>query len=161
LLYLQQLPLVIALYFGTFYICLHLLLVELQLNFDIVVAYAVLEHIPDEEIDAILDEINRVIKREGFLYVSRLPRKWSIAEKLARVLNISGHEILVDEETFVDKLKDHGFEILQCSRQDMIPGFPPALWNLAFPIALIINRALLKTPLNCLAHNLRIIAQKS
>ncbi len=130
-------------------------------KFDIVFAYAVLEHIPGEELDAILHEIYRVIKLGGFLYVSRLPKKWSAAENLARVLNIPGHEILIDEKQLLDRLKSHGFEILESSKHDMVPGYPPVVWNPAFPFWAVVDRLLTKTPLTIFAHHLRIIAKKS
>jgi len=129
-------------------------------NFDIVLGYAVLEHIPNEEIDFILDEINRVLKPEGFFYTSRLPRKEAILEYLVGTLKLGRHEILIDEKAFKNRLNEHGFKVLQCSRQDMFPMFPAALWNPVSPFLSRINRILLKTPLSYLSHNSRVIAQE-
>ncbi len=130
-------------------------------TFDIVVAYAVLEHIPDVELGNILDEFNRVIKPEGLLCIFRLPRKWSISEHVARILKLGSHETLIDETEFQKRLTRHSFTTKQCSKQDMIPGFPPWLWNPAFPFWAIVGKVLLKTPLSLFAHHSRIVAQRS
>lgn len=132
--------------------------------FDAVIAYAVIEHVESELVDGWLEELWRVLKPKGFLFIFRCPRKRSIAEKVTRALGLGSHDILFDEEELKELLTKRSFSILRLEHTDLIPAFPPLLfqgfWNAVTPILFPIERALLKTPLRDLSHYLRVVAQK-
>jgi len=63
-----------------------------------IVAYAVLEHVSIERVDHLLSEIRRILKREGYLFIFKCPRRFAFAEHIARLLRLPRHERLVDEK---------------------------------------------------------------
>lgn len=131
--------------------------------FDAVVAYAVVEHLLD--IDIFLAEVKRVLKKQGLLFIFRCPRKWAIAEYIARFFKLSFHKKLLAERKIIHPLRKQGFRILKAERTDLIPGFPPPrlqnYWNSLGPQLLLMEKVFLKSPLNIFSHHLRIIAKKS
>jgi 2-polyprenyl-3-methyl-5-hydroxy-6-metoxy-1,4-benzoquinol methylase len=131
-------------------------------HFDAVVAYAVIEHV--SEIDVLLKEINRVLKKKGFLFIFRCPRKWAIAEWVARFCGLPCHEKLLNEKQLLLQLVYHGFHNLKIERTDLIPAFPPKnfqnFWNFCSPILLLIEKILLQTPISILSHHIRLVGEK-
>jgi len=129
-------------------------------EFNAVMAYAVLEHIPDSMIGGTLSEIRRVLKPQGLLYISRLPRKKSASEYLARHLHLGCHERLYKDSEARELLTKAGFGIVAEHYEEVLPAYPEALTNALFPVLKPLNKLLLKTPLKLISHHLRFICQK-
>lgn len=129
--------------------------------FDAVMAYAVLEHVPVSLVPAVLKELKRTLKPGGILYISRLPRKLSLSEFIARHLNMGCHEKLYRDKEARETLINSGFDILEEAYEEVIPAYPETLTNKIFPVLKISNRILLKTPLKFLSHHLRLVCRKS
>jgi len=130
-------------------------------SFDVVVAHALIEHIPDKIIDRLLQEIERILKYKGSLIIMRTPRKQSFTENLTRILGIKSHLVLIDEEEVKILLTKHNFQILSIERTDLMPGFPAKLTNSLYWIFRSLDTILLNTLLNYFAHHMRIVAEKS
>lgn len=128
-------------------------------TFDGVVAYAVIEHIPDELVDKALKEIRRVVKPDGYLFISRLPRKWAYMEHLAGLFGIAHHERLYGDREIIELMNRHAFDVKKGSITDMVPV--NNIFNHMFPLLRIINSILLHTPLQFFAHNNRLICQNT
>lgn len=134
-------------------------------SFDAVVAHAVIEHIPINNVDLLLREIRRIFKKNGYFFIFRTPREQSYAECIARILHLGSHKVLIDERKLLFKLKKNGFKIVSIKRTDLffwnLPGKFQYLWNFLSPTLLIIDQILLKTALNYFAHNIQIVCRRS
>lgn len=129
--------------------------------FDAIVVYAVLEHVPVTLVPATLLELKRVLKPRGILYISRLPRKLSLSEFIARHLGMGCHDKLYGDMEAWGVLMGAGFKILGKSYEEAVPAYPETLTNKLFPFLKIFNQILLKTPFKFLSHHLRFICQKT
>jgi SAM-dependent methyltransferase len=126
--------------------------------FDIVFAYAVLEHIPPQDVPGILNEIQRVLKPDGRLYVFQLPRRTSYTEFLARKMGLESHPYLWDLKSMEKLLSAASFEVIHSERVDMLFNHPYKVINPLFSIMRPLNRFLVRTPLSYFAHHLTVVA---
>jgi SAM-dependent methyltransferase len=129
--------------------------------FDVVFAYAVLEHIPPPDVPDILDEILRVLKPDGRFYVFQLPRRASYTEFLARKMGIESHPYLWDLKSMERLLKKAGFEVIYSERVDMLFNHPYKIINPLFSVMRPLNKLLVRTSLSYFAHHLTIVAGKT
>ena len=129
--------------------------------FDAVVAYAVIEHILASGLGELIDQVYRVLKPGGVLFIACTPRKQAILEHLSRWLRLGEHLVLMDEKELSQMLSRHGFEILSIERTHMLPCFPERLINPLYPFLATLDDFLLRTPLNYFAHHMRVFARKS
>ena len=119
------------------------------------VAYAVLEHIPDSELSFSINEIKRVMRSDGTLFVSRLPRKYSYAEWLSKLFRIGHHDKLYSKNEILSLMNDCGFQVIFYEENDMFPSYPSTITNAIFPILSQIENIFLKTPLRKFSHHQR------
>jgi len=133
-------------------------------SFDAVFAYAVLEHVSD--LPKILDEIRRVLKKDGMLFISRTPKKYSYSEFLARVLKIPAHDRLFTRGEISRCLKGNGFRIKSIESIDFFPAqvgisFLQKPYQRMSGMLLFLDKIVRKTPLNLFSHHFRIVATKA
>lgn len=129
-------------------------------TFDAVMAYAVLEHVPVGLVSTVLKELKRVLKPEGILYISRLPRRLSLSEFIARHLNMGYHEKLYWDKEAQEVLTNSGFAIVEKAYEEAVPAYPETVTNKLFPVLKVYNKLLLKTPLRVFSHHLRFVCKK-
>jgi len=129
--------------------------------FDVILAYAVFEHIPPYEISAIVANVRRVLKPGGTLYIFQLPQRTSYTEFIARKLGMESHDYLWDINKARRMLEVGGFTVRHWERIDMIINHPYRIINPLFPALKVLNRILLATPLSHFAHHLTVIGQRS
>jgi SAM-dependent methyltransferase len=129
--------------------------------FDVIFTYAVLEHIPLNEIPHILDELCRILKSDGVFYVFQLPQRTSYTEFIARCLGLESHPFLWEMETIKKMLTTRDFKILCTQKVDMLFNHPHKVINPLYSILWPLNRFLSVSPLSYFAHHLTIIAQKN
>jgi ubiquinone/menaquinone biosynthesis C-methylase UbiE len=129
-------------------------------TFDCVVAYAVLEHIPSSHQSYVLKEVRRVLKKNGYLFISRLPRKFSYVEFMAGSLGIPHHDQLYSYSDIKCLLRKHGFRITSKSITDLFPAYPSKITNPLFPITKFMEKILLYTPIRYIGHDFRILCRK-
>jgi SAM-dependent methyltransferase len=135
-------------------------------SFDAVLSCGVLEHVLDPE--ASLDEIARILRPGGTLYVYKLPNRFSYLEKLAKRMGLyyhgaEPHELLYTPASARALIERHGYEIGELRLSNMLPltlDFPlaqrpriaSAIWDA--------NRALARVPgLNRVATNVELVAR--
>jgi len=132
-------------------------------SFDGIVMYAVIEHLDKSIESPVLNEINRILKPGGYLFIAKLPRVLSYQEHLARILKIGSHEILYSRKKIINLLHAHGFTIKVIEKTGMFFNHPNKYTNLFFPflsrIETLINKFF--PFLKIFAHDYRIIAVKN
>lgn len=127
-------------------------------SFDTVLSCGVLEHVHDP--DASLDEIRRVLRPGGTVYVTNLPNRYSYTERVARLLGLYYHGRLPNDQVYTrrtarDLLERHGFRIEELRLVHMLPltlgGPGRPIWAA--------SRALERIPgLNTVATSLELVA---
>jgi DNA-binding CsgD family transcriptional regulator len=135
-------------------------------TFDAVLSCGVLEHVGQPERS--LDELRRVLRPKGTLYVYKLPNRASYLEWIARRAGLYYHgaypdDRLYDLEDAQALIARHGFDVLEARRSNMLPLTLPGRVAAALtgPIWAA-NRLLARIPLlNRLATNVEVVAVAS
>ena len=135
-------------------------------SFDAVVLYAVIEHVEDDDLDAFLKEINRILEPSGLLYIARTPRKLALLEYVAKYLGLGAHRVLFGDKEMVSLLSRYGFKIEYQDRTDMVFSNVPfkplkQVYNALHRAEVAADTLLSMLPTNLFSHNMRIIAKKS
>ena len=129
-------------------------------HFDAIVAYAVLEHVPENLMDNVMKELRRVLKPGGVLCISRLPRTLSYTEFISRLLGVAAHDKLYTMKEIITLFKKYKFDIADKSIIELVPAYPTKITNKLFPILRHLDGLLLITPLRYFAHHIRLIGKK-
>jgi SAM-dependent methyltransferase len=135
-------------------------------TFDAVLSCGVLEHVGRPERS--LDELRRVLRPEGTLYVYKLPNRASYLEWIARKAGLYYHGAYPDDRLYDLRdaqalIKRHGFDVVEARRANMLPLTLPGRLAAALtgPIW-VANRLLARIPLlNRLATNVEVVAVAS
>ncbi|MBJ7457905.1 MAG: class I SAM-dependent methyltransferase [Thermoleophilaceae bacterium] len=134
-------------------------------EFDAVLSCGVLEHVMDPE--ASLDELFRILKPGGRVFIFKLPNRRSYLEWVARRLGWYYHgkepfDTLYTLPGASSIVERHGFTVERAAYANMLPltaGGEPA--NKLAPLIWSANRLLAKIPLlNLLATNVEVVAVK-
>jgi ubiquinone/menaquinone biosynthesis C-methylase UbiE len=131
--------------------------------FDAVLSCGVLEHVQDP--GASLDELHRVLKPGGRLYVYKLPNRRSYLEAIAKRAGLYYHGKLENDTLYtvpsaVQLVRDHGYDVQEARLANMLPltaggekadRYGKQIWRA--------NTALSRVPgLRVLATNVELIA---
>jgi ubiquinone/menaquinone biosynthesis C-methylase UbiE len=131
--------------------------------FDAVLSCGVLEHVQDP--DASLEELRRVLRPRGTLYVYKLPNRSSYLERIAKAAGLSFHGQALYDRVYtitsaLQLVARHQYEVLEVRYANMLPltltgrvvkAVTPVIWN--------VNRGLAGVPwLNRVATNIELIA---
>jgi ubiquinone/menaquinone biosynthesis C-methylase UbiE len=92
--------------------------------FDAVLSCGVLEHVQDP--DASLEELKRVLRPRGTLYVYKLPNRGSYLERVARATGLYYHgqdpyDRLYTARSAEQLVSDHGYEVVELRYANMLP----------------------------------------
>jgi ubiquinone/menaquinone biosynthesis C-methylase UbiE len=122
----------------------------------------VLEHVHDP--DESLEEIKRVLRPGGTLYVFKLPNRYSYLERIARWIGLYYHgaepnDRIYTKRTAYELIRSHGFQIKEFRRTNLLPLTLTGRWAEEAAGAIwLVNRALSRIPgLNLLATNLELV----
>lgn len=129
-------------------------------TFDIVTAYAVIEHIEPAELDHVFRELRRVLKKDGLLFVFKTPRKLAYTEYLAGFFGLGRHGILYGDLEIKHIFSKYQFDIVKNWKSNMTPEFPGKITNLFYPILKIIAFILFYSPFRIFAHHNNFVLRK-
>lgn len=129
-------------------------------SFDVISAYAVIEHINQQEIGIIFSEIQRVLKEDGLFFVFKTPRRFAYTEYLAGIMGFGRHEILYGDAEILDILKKNKFNIIEKWKSNMIPEFPDKITNPFYPLLRKIDSILYYSPFRLFAHHNNFVLSK-
>jgi len=98
-------------------------------EFDAILSSGVLEHVADPL--ASLEEIRRVMKPKGLLFIFRLPNRYSYIEFISDRLRRGDHPVKYAKKEICALLEQFGFKVLQFGYQGLLPynlkGFPAGI----------------------------------
>jgi ubiquinone/menaquinone biosynthesis C-methylase UbiE len=133
-------------------------------SFDAALSCGVLEHVVDP--DASLDELRRVLRPGGTLYVYKLPNRLSYLEKIAKRAGLYyhgklEHDRLYTPSTAREIVERHGFRLSEVRHANMLPLVLPGSFANRFAGAIWgMNRALARMPgLRVIATNVELVAR--
>lgn len=119
-------------------------------TFDTVLSCGVLEHVVDPE--GSLDELHRVLKPGGRLYVAKLPNRTSYLERIARKMGLYyygqlEHDTLYTVDLARRLVSEHGYRVIGARLANMLPPSidHPVVARLSPPIWAL-NVALSRVP---------------
>ncbi|MFA6548461.1 MAG: methyltransferase domain-containing protein [Candidatus Margulisiibacteriota bacterium] len=135
-------------------------------SFDAVLSSGVLEHVSDPV--GSLSEISRVIKKNSYLFVFRLPNKYSYIEFISDCLGHGDHPVKYSVREIKQILKSSGYEVLQIGYRGFIPynlkGFHPLIrrfYHLLDSLLSMIDAVLTFLPIvNVFSTNIDLVARK-
>ena len=134
-------------------------------TFDVVVGCGVLEHVDD--MDRSLEEIHRILRPGGLLFLYHFPNRFSYTEFLARRIGQPSHEVLLRRHALVGLVSRHGFQVKSSYYKYMLPRnlveYPRArhLFTRYSSRLFRIDRALTGVPgLRVVANALNLVAEK-
>jgi SAM-dependent methyltransferase len=133
-------------------------------SFDTIVGCGVLEHV--QYPDASLDELRRVLRPGGTLYVYKLPNRLSYLEWIARRIGIYHHGVGAFDKLYTlaqgrRLIERHGYDVIEQRHANMLPlTLPGPLPNRFAREIWLLNRLIDRIPLlSRLATNVEYVAR--
>jgi ubiquinone/menaquinone biosynthesis C-methylase UbiE len=129
-------------------------------TFDILTAYAVIEHIEPAELDIVFSEIRRVLKPEGVFVVFKTPRKLAYMEYLAGFLGFGRHEKLYGDQEVEHLLLRNEFKVAESWKSNIVFEFPAKITNPLYWALKIMDWILYRSPVRLFAHHNNFVLKK-
>ena len=130
-------------------------------TFDIVTAYAVIEHIEPKILDKVFSDIKRVLKEDGLFFIFKTPRKLAYTEYLAGFLGLGRHDILYGDFEIKQILFRNHFNLVENWKSNMVFDFPWKITNLFYTPLKVIGAVLPYSPFRLFAHHNNFVLRKN
>lgn len=126
-------------------------------RYDIIIMYAVYEHIPKNEIDGIMAVLKKILCKDGKIYMFKLPRKLAYMEYLAGLLKMGNHEIRFGDMEIKKALNEQNFTVIKRWYSDLFPSFPFGAANFLYWPLFLLEAIFRYTPMIYISHNNNLI----
>lgn len=90
--------------------------------FDVILLYAVIEHVAPEKRTAFIDAVSNKLKRGGYFVITRCPRYLGLMEFLSRKLKLGAHEWVLKRHDLLDLFPDSAYSVEVLKRMNNIPN---------------------------------------
>lgn len=90
--------------------------------FDIIVLYAVIEHIAPENRKVFIDTISKKLKKDGYIVITRCPRYWGLIEFISRKFKLGAHPWVLKKKELLGLFDKNKFSIEVFKRMNNIPN---------------------------------------
>jgi 2-polyprenyl-3-methyl-5-hydroxy-6-metoxy-1,4-benzoquinol methylase len=110
--------------------------------FDIILLYAVIEHIHPEKRRDIINSLSNKLKKGGYLVITRCPSYYSLTEFVARHLGLTTHEWLLKKNELIGLFDKKKFEIVTVKKLSYIPSQPEIITNNFSTILITLDKIL-------------------
>jgi len=123
---------------------------------DGVIMYAVLEHLDRSVLELTLKDLKRILRKNGLLFIGKLPRKYSYQEWLSRLIGLKSHENLFTKRQIVELLRRNGFKVIRIESTGLFFNHPNKLTNFLYTFTKI-EKHLRFLPI---LHDYRLVVEK-
>ena len=130
-------------------------------SYDGIILYAVIEHIDRKIQKKVLREIYRILKKDGFLFIAKLPRLFSYQELIAKVAGFQGHSNLYSRAEINRLLQTSGFKIIKMDKTGLFINNANIITNSVFSLTRVLENLRVLPPFSFILHDYRIIAKKN
>lgn len=90
--------------------------------FDVILLYAVIEHIAPENRKVFIDTISKKLKKEGYIVITRCPRYWGLIEFLSRKLKLGAHPWVLKKKELLCLFDKDRYSVEVFKRMNNIPN---------------------------------------
>jgi len=97
--------------------------------FDVILLYAVVEHISPVNRKILIDRISKKIKSGGYVVVTRCPRYYSLTEFIARKFNLGAHQWVLKRQELLSLFDKDLFDVQIFKRLGNVPANPAKIMN--------------------------------
>lgn len=126
-------------------------------SFDVGLSFGVLEHVEDDARS--LEELHRIIRPGGLLFVLFLPQTFSWTQRLAHLRGNRYHDRLYGLRRTNEMLSGHGFQVLDQWYRQLLPKNSVA-WPCFRQVELIDQFATSHSPFRYLATDIEFVATR-
>jgi len=129
-------------------------------TFDVLTAYAVIEHIDEGELARVFSEVRRVLKPGGVFFVFKTPRKLAYMEHLAGFVGLGRHEKLYGDKEVKRLLLENKFKIVESWKSNLVCEFPGKVTNPLYWALKGMDWVLYHSPARLFAHHNNFILRR-
>lgn len=116
--------------------------------FNVILLYAVLEHVKFESRKSFIRTIQKKLKVNGLIIVTRCPQKYGFFEQISEKLLLGAHKWRLTEKEIYELFPSSKYKIIEIKKVNNIFTEPTTLTNRIFYLLIIIDKvlALIKWP---------------
>lgn len=90
--------------------------------FDMILLYAVIEHIKPEKRAIFIRSIGKKLKTNGYFIIARCPRYWGIIEFISRLFNLGAHKWVLKKQDLLDLFPKYIYKVESLTILNNIPN---------------------------------------
>lgn len=110
--------------------------------FDIILLYAVIEHIDPKKRKKFIKEIGKTLKSGGHIVITRCPRQYSLTEFMARNLGLAHHPWLLSKKELLEPFDEKDYEVRVIKSLSNVPSNPRSITNKFAPLLILLDYVL-------------------
>jgi SAM-dependent methyltransferase len=116
---------------------------EFNDNFlDIILLYAVIEHIDPKNRQQFINNILKKVKPNGYIIITRCPRYYSLTEFISRKFKLGAHEWVLTKEELLNLFDKDLFDVSIFKRLSSVPGNPQKITDKIFLLLYLVDNFL-------------------